>query len=364
MDVEAEASHIMYEAAKETYTNRQGRVGAIETIFDDFAGLKVFNIGGLPAGSVASMCLDGAGTKVEIPCRVGRYSTIAYDLFAMLTDDAVIRGGEPIVVGTVLDITSLGSDDKHLPTIRSLATGYVRAAKEAGVAVINGEIAQMGAMISGYGDFPFNWSGACLWVAKRERLISGKDIKPGMPVVVFYEQGFRCNGLSLVRKTFEESHGPEWHDWIFPWSRDVSLGEAVLQPSTIYTRLMVNLHGGFSGEPKCRIVGAAHITGGGLPEKLARMLRPSGCGVWIEDLFEPSKIVMFCQYVGAISDEDAYRAWNMGQGMAIVTPDPAIVLEEAKKYGIKAKIAGMVTKEPGIRLVSRGDQRPGQVLTF
>lgn len=363
VDVEAQASRIMYEASQKTYANREGRIGAIETLFDDFAGLKVFNIGGLPAGSVASMCLDGAGTKVDLPGRVGRHNTIAYDLCAMLTDDAVIKGGEPVLVGTVLDIKSLGSDERYLPIIRELAAGYVAAAREAGVSIINGEIAQMGAMISGYGDFPFNWSGACIWVAKRERLISGKDIEPGMPVVVFYEPGFRCNGLSLVRKTFEKFHGADWHDWIFPWSKDVSLGEAVLQPSTIYTRLMVSLHGGFDGEPKCRIVGAAHITGGGLPEKLGRMLRPSGCGVWLEDLFEPGKIVQFCQHFD-IPDNDAYRALNMGQGMAVVTPDPSSVINEATVFGIKAQIAGMTTKEPGIRLVSKGDQRPGDTLTF
>src|SRR3989338_11459224 len=91
VDVEAEASRIMYEASKRTFGNRSGKIGEIVTPFDDFAGLKMVNISKLPEGSFLSLGFDGAGTKVEIAERVGRYDTIAFDLFAMVCDDALIR---------------------------------------------------------------------------------------------------------------------------------------------------------------------------------------------------------------------------------------------------------------------------------
>jgi phosphoribosylformylglycinamidine cyclo-ligase len=366
VDIEAMASRIMYEASRKTYQNRKGRIGNVVQLFDDFAGLKVFPVGGLPRGSFASLGFDGAGTKPEVACRVQKFNTIAFDLVAMLTDDAVIRGGEPALIGSVLDIKSLGKDERFLPIIRQLADGYVMAANQANVAIFNGEIAQMGALISGYGEFPFNWGGACVWFGKRSRLISGLKIEPGHCVVLFYEPGFRCNGLSLVRKIYEAKYGQHWHIHSH-YNLDgttTPLGEAVMLPSTIYTKLMVHLHGGFSGKPKCDIYGAAHITGGGLPEKLGRMLRPSGFGVTLINPFEPGTVAKHCQLIGRIPDREAYGAWCFGNGMAVVTDSPDVVISEAKKFGIEAQVGGEITQEPGVCIKSRGGQNPGAMLMF
>jgi phosphoribosylaminoimidazole (AIR) synthetase len=133
VDVEAKASRIMFDASKKTFKNRQGLIGELVMPFQDFAALKMISIERLPRGSFLSMCFDTAGTKVEIAQRVGKDNTIAFDLFAMVCDDAVARGGEPILFGSNLDIKSLGSDDRFLPIIRQLAAGYVGAAKEADV---------------------------------------------------------------------------------------------------------------------------------------------------------------------------------------------------------------------------------------
>lgn len=361
VDVEAEASRLMYEASKRSFENRKGKIGEIVTPFDDFAGLKMVSIGNLPKDSFMSMGFDTAGTKVEIAERVGEYDTIAYDLFAMVCDDAVLRGAEPILVGTNLDITSLGADESRLPIIRQLAEGYVAAAKEAGVAIINGEIAQMGSLVSGWGDFPFHWGAACVWVARKDKVLTGAEIKEGDAVVVLKEQGFRCNGWSLVRKVFKEKHGDQWHEVAHGGS---TLGLLALKPSVIYSRFVVGLHGGFETEGTARVHGVAHITGGGVPEKMARVLRPSKLGARLENLFAPAEIVSYCQEVGGISDADAYRTWNMGQGMAIITPEPETVLAEAKRFGIEAQVAGEIRKEPGIEIVSKGIEMPGKTIHY
>ncbi|MBI5644816.1 hypothetical protein HY970_01845 [Candidatus Kaiserbacteria bacterium] len=361
VDVEAEASRIMYEASKKTFQNRTGHIGEIVTPFDDFAGLKMIDISKLPHGSYMSLGFDGAGTKVEIAERVQKHDTIAFDLFAMVCDDALIRGGEPIVVGSNLDIKTLGTDDRFLPIMREFGEGYVRAAKEANVAVINGEIAQMGSLMTGYGDFPFHWGAACIWVAKKDKILTGNEMKVGDAVVVLREDGFRANGWSLVRKIFKQSHGDEWHTVAHGSS---TLGLLALTPSRIYSRFVVGLHGGFDTQGSCKIHGVAHITGGGVPEKMIRVLRRSKHGARLTDLFEPAEIMTYCQKTGAISDHDAYRAWNMGQGMALITPEAEKVLAAAKAYGIEARIAGEIIAEPKIRITSKGAEKSGHELVF
>lgn len=360
VDIEAQASRIMYEASKQTFANRDGRIGAVVTPFDDFAGLKMVSIENLPKGSFMSVGFDTAGTKVEIAQRVGKHDTIAFDLFAMVCDDAVLRGGEPILVGTNLDIKSLGTDEKYLSIIRELAAGYVNAAREANVAIINGEIAQMGSLVQGWGEFPYHWGAACVWVARKEKLFTGAEIKKGDAVVVLRENGFRANGWSLVRSVFQKAHGEEWHNVGHAGS---TLGLLALTPSIIYSRFVVGLHGGFESEGSCEIHGVAHITGGGVPEKIGRVLRSSGLGARLTGLFNPPEIVSYCQHLGNISDHDAYRAWNMGQGMALITPEPQKVLEEAKRHGIEAKIAGEIVREPGVTIISKALKK-GKELVF
>lgn len=361
VDIEAEASRILYEASKKTFENRTGKLGEIVTPFDDFAGLKMIDVSELPKGTYISLGFDGCGTKVEIAERVQRYDTMAFDLLAMVCDDALIRGGETIVAGSVLDIKSLGTDDRFLPLMRQLAEGYVAAAKEANVAIINGEIAQMGALVSGYGEFPFAWSAGAIWAARKEKLLTGLEIKAGDAVVVLSEKGFRCNGLSLVRKVLNAVHGAEWHASTFG---DSSLGEQVLTPSRIYSRFVGGLHGGFDSEGTCKIHGVAHITGGGVPEKMQRVLRRAKLGARLNNLFVPGEIVQYVQKAGSITDHDAYRAWNMGQGMALITPEPDKVLAEAATYCMEAQIAGEITADPKVVITSRGMEHPGQELSF
>lgn len=360
VDLEAQASRIMFEASKETFANREGKFGPVAMPFEDFAGLRAIDVSGLPPGSFMSFGLDSTGTKNEIAERTETLDTIAFDLFAMVCDDAILRGGEPAYVGSILAIPTLGSKKKnHLPKVRELAKGYVAAAGAAGVAVLNGEIAQIGARIRGFGDFPFDWGAVCIWFARKEKLFTGKEIRAGDAVVVLQEKGFRCNGLSLVRKTFAEKLGDAWHDLPF---NGTTLGLAALEPSRIYSRFFVGLHGGLETEGTAEIHGVAHITGGGVPEKLGRVLRPSGVGARLDNLLDPPEIMQYCQTLGGVSDLDAYGTWNMGQGLAIITPEPEQVVAAANGAGIGAQIAGEVTSQPGIRIVSKGVQSKGKEL--
>lgn len=344
-----QASKILYEAAKKTFKNRSGNIGEIIIPFDDFSGVRAIDISKLPEGSLMCMGFDGIGTKVEIAQRMNKHDTIAFDLIAMVADDAIVRGAEPVLVGSVLDVHSIDID-----AIKQLAEGYVNAANDANVAIINGELAELGNAIGGYGNFKYNWCSSLVWFAKKEKLFTGDEINIDDSVIVFEELGFRSNGLSLVRKVFEEKFGDHWHNEIF---EEKKLGEHVLLPSKIYSKAIVSMHGGFNKLGNCKINAVCHITGGGIPGKLSRILKKKKLGAELNDLFNPCKAMLLCQELGNINDEEAYKTWNMGNGLIVITNEPEKIINEAKKFNINAKLAGKIIKENVIYIKSKGIEK-------
>ncbi len=327
------ASKIMYEAAKKTWRNRKGRLGEIVVPFDDFSGLRAVDISKLPKDTFMSMNFDGVGTKIEIAERLNKHQSIAFDLFAMVCDDAVVRGGEPALVGSNLEINNI-----DLNVIKQLAKGYVEAAKEANVAVINGEIAEVGSRVQGQGNCSYNWSAACIWFGEKKNMFTGKELEVGDSLVVFKEDGFRSNGFSLVRSALDNE-----------WDREKM--EQALTPSKIYSRAVVSMFG--------KLTGVAHITGGGIPGKLGRMLKASGLGAELDGLFEPCRLMekIIERKENNISIEEGYKTWNMGQGMIVATKDPEDIIKIAKKYNVEAKICGEIKKKKGISLTAyNGDK--------
>ncbi|MFH1589743.1 MAG: AIR synthase-related protein [archaeon] len=347
-----EVSKILYNAAKKTWNNRKSMLGEVIVPFDDFSGVRAIDVSNLQKGTLMNIGFDGIGTKIEFAERINNHETIAYDLFAMVCDDAIVRGAEPVLIGSNLGFKSLGNNDEnYLKEVRQLAKGYVNAAKAANVAVVNGETAELGNRIGGYGNFNYNWDATVVWFAKQDRLFTGKKVQEKDYIVGLKEEGFRSNGLSLVRKILFDNHGINWHEYLFEGE---SIAKTALKPSRIYSVAVIDMFGGYSGEPKVDIHGIAHITGGGLPEKLGRVLKPSGLGAKIDDPFEPSNLVLYCQEKGNVSDEEAYKTWNMGQGMTIITPEPEKVMDIAFKHDINSKIIGTISSKKGIDIISKG----------
>lgn len=344
-------SQIFYEAARKTWGNRQGKLGEVVELFKDFSGLRAVKVGGLPEDTYCNLGFDGIGTKIELAERACRHDTVAYDLFAMVCDDAVVRGAEPVVIGSVIDFKSLGADNSYIHYIQEMADGYVNAAKEANVAVLNGEIAELGYRVHGFGSFNYNWCAAVLWFARKGRMLTGKEIKAGNKIVALKEDSFRSNGLTLVRTILGTVYGYNWHNEHFNGKK---LAELVLKPSRIYCKAVVDMFGSLNSEPKTEVHGVSHITGGGIPEKLGRTLLPSGFGACLDDLFEPTELMLYCQEKGNVSDAKAYSAWNMGQGMLIITPKPDEVIRIAKEHNIESKVAGEIVSKPGIVVKSKG----------
>ena len=336
-------SKIMSSASDKTFKNRKGKEGEIEVV--ESKGL--YRVITISLGSQKLMLnSDGVGTKVEIAERTGIHRTVAYDLFAMLCDDAVRYGAEPIAISNILDVNKLSVD-----VVKDIAEGMVEAAGDAGVAVVSGEIAELGSRICGYGRYNYNWAGTVLSIIRKE--MGQERIKKGQIIVALEERGFRSNGLTLVRNILEKAYGTNWHRKKI---KGKTLGEMVLMHSRIYTPAVLDMLD--------LVDGIVHITGGGIPGKLGRLLSPVRLGAEISDLFTPPEIMLACQKIGSVDDKEAYKVWNMGQGMLVITSAPEEVISIAERHKIKARIAGELTGKRGIRLMSKGFYRKGKALLY
>lgn len=367
-------SQMFYEAAKATWKNRQGKFGEVIVPYDDFSGFRIVNVSGLPSGTYMEANCDGIGTKIEVAERLNDFRTLAYDLLAMVCDDAVSKGVEPVLLVSVFDARKLNPqkldkpkfnkpklDPVFLPQIEQLLEGYVCAAQEAGIAIVNGETAELGSRVNGYGNFNFNWSATAIGFVQEEKLLTGRKIVPGDAIVGLKEDGFRSNGFTLARKAFSSAYGKQWHDAYFEGKK---IGEHLLLLSDIYTPVILEITGGLKKEPSAIVHGIAHITGGGIPEKLSRTLKSSGYGAELDSLFQPCSAMWLAQGAGRIKDEIAYATWNMGQGMLVITPEAERVISVANEQGIEAKVVGKVVEEKGIKLVSEGLFGKGKELFF
>ena len=285
-----------------------------------------------------AMTCDGIGTKAEVAERMGIYRTLGYDLVAMVADDLVANGIEPMNLVNVLDV-----DKPDEGIIDELMEGLHAASVECGIAIVGGEIAELGSRTGGWGPrMHFNWSATAIGVPRNGCApIDGGRIEVGDVVIALKSAGFRSNGFSLVRSILERAFGPSWHE-----ARSVdgrSWGEVVLTPSFLCTPSILALI-----DAGVELRGVGHITGGGIPSKFGRVLKRSGLGARLDDLFAPHAFMEELRAMGKVGVETAYRQWNMGNAMLVVVPEEGAegALSILKGRGVAAKRAGEIAPGP------------------
>ena len=335
------ASAIAYNAAKATFASRSGMIG--EPVKDDggFAGLLDMGDFYLVQGD------DGVGTKIQLAEEMKKFDTLGYDLLAMVSDDAICVGAELVSITNTLDTNKVDSK-----VISALMKGLQNACIEQKVVIPGGEIAELGKCCNGN-----IWNATAVGVVKKDRVINGKDIQVGDKVISLYEPGFRSNGFSLVRYILKNCSESDLKKL---------LKHNVLTPSIIFHAALLKLIGRFSEERKVELKAIAHITGGGIPGNVNRILKQTGYGVHLDNLFEPSEMMMDFQSIGEVHDEEAYKTWNMGNAMKLVV-SPSDVdksLSLLSESGIQAQLAGEVIPDKVIRFKSKGVYKNGEILEF
>ena len=252
---------------------------------------------------------DGVGTKVKIAIDTGRHDTIGIDLVAMSVNDIVVQGAEPLFF---LDYFACARLDPAVGA--KVVEGIAAGCKMARCALIGGETAEMPGL---YANEDYDLAGFAVGAAERGQLLPRADIRAGDVVLGLRASGLHSNGFSLVRKIVARS-GLEWHDPA-PFAAPRALGEVLLTPTRIYVRACI---------AAIRQTGAvkalAHITGGGLPENLPRVL-PAGLGARLDLSAVPIPAVFgWLAQAGGIEDAEMLRTFNCGVGMvAIVDPEQA-----------------------------------------
>ncbi len=274
---------------------------------------------------------DGVGTKAVIAQATGRFDTIGIDLVAMCVDDIVCQGAEPLFF---LDYIAVGKlDPDH---IEHLVEGVAEGCRQAGCALIGGEMAEHpGAMEPG----EFDLVGFAVGVAERDQLLTGENVRPGDVLIGLPSPGLRSNGYSLARSVLLDKAGRSLDAPAYEGARH-SLAEELLVPSVIYApAIKALLH-------QVDVRAVAHITGGGLPGNLVRVL-PRNVDATVErGSWEPPRIFGEIQRLGEVSDDEMAKVFNLGIGMIAVVPaeEAYRAIDVLRNQGHRAVKIGQLTK--------------------
>ncbi len=335
----------------------------------NFRGPRPFVLKNLPKGYLIEASTDGIGTKGILHDAAKTHHLAAYDIIAMTASDITRFGGVPLIFVNVFDTSSIGNaGDDVSKTYKSAIAGLGKVAKESKLVLLKGETAQMGDAIGSDitdSKTKLNWSGTMIGAYHKNKMITGDTLAPGQVIIALKENGFRCNGISSVRKALKTKFGKEW--WKNPKAKESIKASAT--PSVLYDTYVNTLHGWYSKnfKPEVVIHSIVHLSGGALKEKLAKdILFPKKLSAEIFDLWEPPKIMRDCASWRNITDEEFYEVWHGGQGMLLIieAKDANYCIKRAKDFGIKAKIAGKIFKESESRVIIHSKLTLGKKIIY
>jgi len=282
---------------------------------------------------------DGVGTKLKLAGLLGRHDTIGIDLVAMCVNDVVVQGAEPLFF---LDYYACGALD--VEQAAAVVSGVAEGCRRAGCALIGGETAEMPGM---YPRGDYDLAGFSVGVVNREDLIDGSRIAPGDAVLGIAASGPHSNGYSLIRRILETS-GTALGTGGGETAGGQPLGEALLAPTRIYVKPLLAL---LLAVP---VHGLVHVTGGGLPENLPRVLPPGTEARIDRGAWTAPPVFDWLAATGNIAPAEMLRTFNCGIGMAVVLPrertDEGLAL--LAEHGEQAWAIGEIAAGDGGAIVS------------
>ncbi|MFQ6548176.1 phosphoribosylformylglycinamidine cyclo-ligase [Aestuariibius sp. 2305UL40-4] len=312
-------------------TKRAGVIGGL----GGFGGLFDLKAAGYD-DPILVAATDGVGTKLKIAIETGHVDDLGTDLVAMCVNDLICQGAEPLFF---LDYFATGK--LSVDHAARIVEGVARACVACDCALLGGETAEMPGL---YGPGEFDLAGFAVGAMDRGAALP-RDVAPGDILLGLASDGPHSNGYSLIRRIVERT-GLAW-DAPAPFAND-TLGAALLAPTRLYVKpaLAAIRAGG--------IHGIAHITGGGLPENLPRLL-PKGCGAKIDlSAWNLPPVFDWLRREGALEHDELLRTFNAGIGLVLaVSPGDADALEtQLSKEGETVHRIGTVTDTPGLRVLN------------
>lgn len=273
-----------------------GGIGGFAGLFDASA-LKKYQ------RPLLATSTDGVGTKTEIARQMGIYDTIGEDLVAMVVDDLVVCGAEPLFM---TDYIAVG---KVIPErIAAIVSGIASGCVKARTALIGGETAEHPQLLK---DDEFDIAGAATGVVEEHQILGAEKVRQGDVAIAIGSSGVHANGFSLVRHIIKEKK-INLESNVADLGQ--SFGEALLTPTTIYAADMLDLIANME------IHAMAHITGGGLAANTERVLPPQLALVIDRHSWSLPPLFAYLQGEGRVPQEDLERTFNCGVGMVVIAP--------------------------------------------
>lgn len=280
---------------------------------------------------------DGVGTKLKLAQMMDIHDTVGIDLVAMCVNDLICQGAKPLFF---LDYIATG---KLVPEkIDDIVSGIVEGCKMAGCALIGGETAEMPGM---YSEEDYDLAGFSVGIADKNKIISGQNVKEGDKLIGIASSGIHSNGYSFIRKIFLDEYNYKLTDYIEDLG--MTLGEALLIPTKIYVKLIMDLIS------KYELKAIAHITGGGVIENIPRVI-PKGLGIDInKNSWEKPAIFKMIEKFNAIDEVELHKSFNMGIGLVMIVESEKCeeILNYINEKNEKAYIIGeVVNSHEGVKL--------------
>ena len=268
---------------------------------------------------------DGVGTKLRLAMQLQKHDSIGIDLVAMCVNDLIVGGAEPLFF---LDYYATGKLNVDVAT--QVVEGIGEGCEQSGCALVGGETAEMPGMYEGD---DYDLAGFCVGIAERADIIDGSRVQNGDVLLALGSSGPHSNGYSLIRKIIDVSNA----DLDQPMG-DTTLANALMAPTRIYVKNLLQLI------RQVDVRAMSHITGGGLPENIPRVL-PDGCVAAIDTAsWTLPPVFQWLKEAGGVADEEMYRTFNCGIGMIVCVPaeQKDLALDTLKAQGENAWQVGVV----------------------
>jgi phosphoribosylformylglycinamidine cyclo-ligase len=290
-----------------------------------FAGLFRLDVSRYPQPVLAGST-DGVGTKLAIARAVGRHDTVGIDLVAMVVDDLVVVGAEPLFLTDYI-ATGRVVPERIAAIVAGIAEGCVRA----GCALLGGETAEHPGLMH---PDEYDLSGAAVGVVNADAVLGPQRVLVGDALIAMGSSGLHSNGYSLVRHVFADTPLES------PFG-DGTLADELLVPTRIYARDCLAL------AAECEVHAFAHVTGGGLAGNVARVLPKTVEAVLERATWTPQPIFERIARTGGVEQADMERTFNLGVGMVAVVADADAALGVLRARGVPAWTLGEVRAGAG-----------------
>jgi len=328
---------------------------ALETLKETYKLSPYGKVVELPYGNVfplgknryLDLVIEGIGTKVLVAQLAKKYDTIGIDGVAVAVNDVIRSGAKPLAIAD-----NIHAQISNPTLVKEWMKGIVKGATEAECIVPSGEIGDVAELIKGLvKGKSFDMVVSAIGEVSRDKIISGKNVKPGDAIIGLRSSGLHSNGISLARKVLFKQWGGKYEPRDVPDGLEREIVFEVLEPTRIYVKPLLK------AAEELEVKAAVHITGDAYLkfERLARFSK----GIGFEfDNFKPQPIFILLQETahqlgGRITDEEMFRTFNMGWGFAIIVDRKVAdkALDVLERAGVQSEQIGRVTRAEGARIL-------------